>query len=320
MTQPPPLEKRALSLLGPQRHRPIVQQALEDRLPVGGRVALISAGWEEREHEIDELVEHLGDKFPVVSLPLYARFEHWLTEDIVFRRRWQHYNDLRRAEQEVYQLRLTPTLGAARELLSRRGPDEVLAPARESALAAVRDLDAFHASRKNDLHDHFYADISEHSRLLEERHRTLETLRACDAVCIAGGHVSVLSDRLRAFAPLDQWTGTPSVLCAWSAGAMVMANNLVLFHDSPPQGAGDSEVDESGAGMLSGVLPLPHGRSRLRLDDTTRVRLFASRFAPDDCVTLEDGTWLEPTPAGARLRAGHSMRLHTDGRLTEVRS
>ena len=50
-------------VLGPQRHRPCVRAALESALgEVRGPVALITAGWEEREGEDDELREAGGQE------------------------------------------------------------------------------------------------------------------------------------------------------------------------------------------------------------------------------------------------------------------
>src|SRR5947207_8912415 len=55
-------------LLGPQRLKPTLVQAFRD-LRVEGPVAAVTAGWEEREEEIDELSEHLAR--PVENLSLH---------------------------------------------------------------------------------------------------------------------------------------------------------------------------------------------------------------------------------------------------------
>ncbi|MEO1084875.1 MAG: hypothetical protein AAFY88_11590, partial [Acidobacteriota bacterium] len=68
----------SLILFGPQRLQPCLRPEL-DRLMVDGPVAVISAGWQEREGEIDELREHLGR--PVVDLKLHARSEQVFTKD-----------------------------------------------------------------------------------------------------------------------------------------------------------------------------------------------------------------------------------------------
>ena len=82
-------------------------------------------------------------------------------------------------------------------------------------------------------------------------------------------------------------------IIAWSAGAMAIADRVVLFHDSPPQGAGVAELLDFGVGLAPGQIYLPHARHRLRLDDPDRVRLLARRFRPATCVPLDEGDRLE---------------------------
>ncbi len=54
-----------LTLLGPQRLRPTLAAAF-DELGISGQVAAVTAGWQEREAEVEEMKEHLGR--PVVDL------------------------------------------------------------------------------------------------------------------------------------------------------------------------------------------------------------------------------------------------------------
>jgi hypothetical protein len=100
---------------------------------------------------------------------------------------------------------------------------------------------------------------------------------------------------------------------AWSAGAMALADRIVLFHDRSPQGPGHAEVYGSGLSLLRDVVLLPHARARLLLDDTPRMAVFARRFAPARCVLLETGTRIEVPdggwPAGTRV-------LGEDGHVT----
>ncbi len=74
---------------------------------------------------------------------------------------------------------------------------------------------------------------------------------------------------------------------------MVLGERAVLFHDSPPSGPGHTEVALPGLGLYRGVIPLPHARTRLRLDDPHRVARMSLRFAPAHCVVLEAGTRLD---------------------------
>jgi len=65
-----------------------------------------------------------------------------------------------------------------------------------------------------------------------------------------------------------------------------------LFHDHPPQGAGNAEVFEAGLALVRGAVLLPHAATRLASADAQRVALLARRMAPADCYTLDDGNGL----------------------------
>ena len=106
-------------------------------------------------------------------------------------------------------------------------------------------------------------------------------------------------------------------IIAWSAGAMVVASRIVLFHDSPPQGRGNAEVLEGGLGLFPGVVPLPHARRRLNLQDPGRITVFARRFAPATCVALDERCFLHFD--GPRWSAGaNTFQLRTDGHLVAL--
>jgi hypothetical protein len=98
---------------------------------------------------------------------------------------------------------------------------------------------------------------------------------------------------------------------------MVLGERVVLFHDHPPQGAGNVEVFEAGLGLVRGLLPLPHARSRLALVDAQRVALVARRFAPIPCVTLDHGDWLR-VDGPAYSSNGGPRRLGESGGLLEL--
>ena len=108
------------------------------------------------------------------------------------------------------------------------------------------------------------------------------------------------------------------VVIAWSAGAMAISDQVVLFHDHPPQGSGNAEIADLGLGLVSGIVPLPHASTRLALNDEQRVSLFARRFAPARSVTLDAGATLVWTQE--RLdSAAATFRLTRNGRLRPVR-
>jgi hypothetical protein len=87
---------------------------------------------------------------------------------------------------------------------------------------------------------------------------------------------------------------------------------VVLFHHSPPQGYGNTEVLHRGLGLVRGVVAFPHAQRRLRLDDPRRMELLARRFAPADCLAFEDGAWMVDRH-GEREYARGVARLGADG-------
>jgi hypothetical protein len=67
-----------------------------------------------------------------------------------------------------------------------------------------------------------------------------------------------------------------------------------------------------GLGVVGDVVPLPHPRDRLLLNDADRMAVFARRFAPARCLLLEEGARVEidgGLPDDARV-------LGADGRIT----
>ena len=311
-----------LTLLGPQRLRPTLAAAL-DRLGVSGQIAAVTAGWQEREAELDEMREHLGR--PVIDLALHRRLDRAFADDPALFDAHRSRQDRLRAMHELYRYRLDFALEPAGELLRRLGNAELLEPERDAAVEAVRDLDRAYLSRIAEVHEAFGQahPAGSHPALERQRAPVAELVEESDAVVIAGGHVAVLVNRLRLFRFAELARG--KTIVAWSAGAMALAERIVLFHDSPPQGAGNAEVLDQGLGMCSGLLPLPHAGRRLRLADPRRVELFARRFAPDVCLPLDDGdaitshggSW-RPESHPRSFGAQPPRRLSASGRVEEL--
>jgi hypothetical protein len=281
---------RRVVLLGPQRFEPNLSTTI-DALGCAERLAVVTAGWQEREDETEELARHVDRE--IVNLRLYRRAEQIMAEDEELAAALRQRQEGLRQLQALYRLRLSSALDAARILMRRTGHDGFVDEHRRAAIRAVRTLDRQHLVRVRKIHEEFDQRWQSAERAAVRRHREsiAEELERASALAIAGGHVAVLLNRLRLFDILDLEPELPVI--AWSAGAMALSERVVLFHDSPPQGPGDAEVFEWGFGGIAGVLPLPHATRRLRLDDPWRVALFARRFAPATCVALEPGTRLD---------------------------
>ena len=267
------ISEREIVLLGPQRLQPIVAPMLEER-QISGPLAVVTAGWEEQEGEDHELAEHVGRE--IRNLSIYRRVEDIFQHDPELLEGMRHRHDTLRKMQSYYRMRLAHALESARELLGRDEQDlDLIAPAREGAIEVVRKLDSEHVESIRKVHAEFDAFWKPGQREHVARHREeLEReLSGCNALCIAGGHVAILLNRMRLLDVLGLSGNLP--IFAWSAGAMILGERIVLFHDSPPQGPGDAEVLEAGFGLCEKVVPLPHASRRLRLEDKTRVELFA---------------------------------------------
>lgn len=311
--------KRTIVMLGPQRREPTVRAALESLLATSkngehGVIAGITAGWEEREAEDLELGAHV--ERPVENLELHRRALAVFDQDPDLLAALQQRHDVLTELQQLYRLQLRHLVPAVEELLRREGRPELIGPEREAAFAGLRALDEHHVERVREIHDQSEIDLQLDTRESLKRHRdeVRAILERAAALCIAGGHVGILYNRLWLFGVARSLPNTLPIV-AWSAGAMTIATRIVLFHDSPPQGRGQAEVLGPGLGLVPGVVPLPHARRRLHLEDAVRVQLLSRRFPDDFCAALDPGS--ELTWDGEVLTASdEARRLCPSGILT----
>ncbi len=277
-------------LLGPQR-RPTLEGVIRS-LGLSGPVATVTAGWQEREPDDGELTALLASAGGrAVNLGLYRRWLDLQDRDPEYFAGERELAAVLAELQELYLLRLDYALRAVHAVQRRTG--QAGAAAVEDAVAAVRELDAAHLRRVNGARGEFFRRLSPHDRPVIAGHRAEVSAALADAAAlvIAGGHVGVLAEVLHLFNIAAALRSAP--LIAWSAGAMALADRIVLFHDRAPQGPGHPEVYGSGLSLLRDVVLLPHARARLLLDDTPRMAVFARRFAPARCVPLEAGTRID---------------------------
>lgn len=309
-------------LLGPQRLAPTVGEALK-KLGLPGPVAVITAGWQEREAEDQELQAALGQ--PIVNLGLHARADEVFSQDSELFAGHRAKQDQLRRLQKLYRLQLAHSLAAARELhtllqeSNDPGSAALIHPEFEAAITALRHLDAHHLHRVQALEQAYETRFHPNERpaVLRQRQEIGQLLASCTAIAISGGHVATLITRIRLFG-LEQALSQLPVI-AWSAGAMAMCDRVVLFHDFPPQGRGDPEILCAGFGFVPGIVALPHAKRRLLLDDQGRVSLFARRFAPAQCVALNERCELYFD--GQHMSAGETTHvLHIRGHLAALES
>ncbi len=306
--RPGPLEgaegpgPRALVLLGAQRFDPTLRDAMEE-LGVRGKIATVTAGWQEREDDDADLCEHCEGG--AVNLRLHARAERVFASDPVFHEAHRERQSLLRHRQDFYRIRLEHLLDAEQVLKNRLAPKPILEDEERASLAAIRELDALHlarCARDRSVFEERWRPL-ERAVVAKERAEIADLVAGCAAIAIAGGHVASLLNRLALFGIQDLMKD--KVVFAWCAGAMALSDRVVLFHDSPPQGPGAAEVLEPGLGLAKRVVVLPQPEFRLRLEDTERMGLMAGRFAPALCLGLPARSWV--TWRGGAPRDAHGV-------------
>ena len=278
------------ALLGPQQ----LKVSLGDAVSALGRegpIALVTCGWQEREDNDEELPAQLGRK--TINLKLYERGEQVLQADRPFAKAHRARQDQLRQIQEFYRLRLERTFDAALDIARKSAGTDLEADELRLSMEQIRRIDQEHLERVSALRQAYELALRPMERPVIARHRKelKEILDSVGILAIAGGHVAVLMNRLRMFGLKDLLDD--QVLVAWSGGAMVTGERVVLFHESPPEGFGISEVLEQGIGLHAGVLPLPNPKLRLKLDEPLRVGWLSRRYAPSKCVAMDQGDYVQ---------------------------
>lgn len=298
-------------LLGPQRFL-TTAGAVVRGLDVDGPVATITAGWEERESDDDELDTVLDGRSE--NLRLFGRMMDVLERDPAVAVAALALRDAVDDLAGTYGIRLQHALDAVYALRRRKGREDVLAAAYSDAIEAVRRLDTWYLDEVRALYGEAYASGAAGASELWAEHRgeVAEALAGASVLAVAGGHVGMLLRTMQFFSVRPP-TELPVV--AWSAGAMVMTRTVVLFNDFAQSHPG-AEVWDRGLARVEHVIALPHARRRIHLDDRVRTQVFVRRFQGYACLLLDDGARVEVGPDGA-LPVGARV-LRADGTVGVV--
>ncbi len=286
-------DQRKIILLGPQPNYATLKTAMK-RINCDKPVALITAGWETDEPEDSEVKQAITSVgADCVNLKLFARTEQLFADDPELIQTLQARQDELRHLRNAYKERLQYLLKAARQTIRRQETLITLRAERESAIDMVRQLDRQYFVRTSQIVDDYELRLQTAGRplVVEHRREIFEILKGSSAILISGGHVAIILNRLKIFGILEASKDLPIV--AWSGGTMALADQVVFFHDAPPQGKGDPEVLRAGIGVFQDLLPLPDATTRLNLSDQARVELFARRFDRFRCVVFDEQTILE---------------------------
>lgn len=299
---------RTIALLGPQGSTPDVGTVISD-LGIKGPVALVRAGYQERESEDAELVTALG--VPAANLTLHARGNDVFKTASEFAAAYSARQQRLRYMQGFYRTRLDGIEDAARTISLRYVDPDLLEQEEKVSVDQFRNMDNEHVERCQAVKAAFdKAWPADHVEVLAKHRREVRELMATtDALVITGGHVATLLNRLQLFGVLDNVGDKPII--AWSAGAMVLADRIVLFHDYPPYGSDIAQVLDSGFGLVPGYVVLPDPRRRINLDARAGIQRFARRMAPATCVAMDHGARM--IFEAGELRFANATRLTTTG-------
>ncbi len=311
-------------LLGPQADEGSHAGRVLSDLGIRGPVALVTAGWQERESEDSGLVKALGVE--VFNLRLHARSEELFAADPDFANAYKARQARLRHMQSFYRVRLEAADDAAHAIAVRHVDPALIEAEWDVSINLFRHIDGEHIERCRAVHQAFRAEWKAEPRPARERH--LSELRAAletaQALVIAGGHVSSLLNRMRLFDVLQMSRHLPIV--AWSAGAMILSERVVVFHDYPPYGKDIAQMLDVGYGLARGVVVLPDPRRRVRLDERAGIARFAKRMAPALCMAMDHGAELHfPGPIADRqtpfaehdvpAMRGHAFHLTPSGEV-----
>jgi hypothetical protein len=288
-TTTPDRRPHTVVLLGAQRFNPTLGDVVKTT-GVHGKMALITAGWQERELEDEELSAHLGGD--TVNLRLHARGVELFAKDPELAKAHRERQVLLRQLQDIYRIRLDHAQAADFEVSHYPMPERMRDEMRATSIEGIKALDAWHLEKCTTVRSEFETRMKTIERPEVQKHREelAAALEGCAGVCIAGGHVAVLVNRLTMFGMGDLF-GERAVF-AWTAGAMAVTDRIILFHDDPPQGQVAEQVLDEGLGLVPRTIAFPTPERRLHLDNAENIQLIARRFAPATCLVLPDRSWV----------------------------
>ncbi|HLT40481.1 MAG TPA: hypothetical protein VK034_29585, partial [Enhygromyxa sp.] len=159
---------RYVVLLGAQRFDSTLGSVVR-RLECDGPIALITAGWREREDEDEPLRSHLACE--TVNLRLYHRAEQVLARDRELAEAHRAKQTKLRHKQDFYRIRLEHELAANHVIRQRRAPAEVLVEEEQASIAAIRQLDAYHLAQCRKVKAEYEATARPHERPAVREHR-----------------------------------------------------------------------------------------------------------------------------------------------------
>ena len=284
-----------IHILGPQRDHPNLVNIVDTHLK-DARIAVVSAGWRHEESELKPMARDL--RRPLSLLPLYLWFDELGQKEPDLSKEHSERQRRIKAYKKLYRKKLHMHLDYLDFIEKKwRKQPELYEDDYQEALNDLRSIDTGALKRLERIRAQFpnLLEPWKHPSAQPFHEEIRSTLEHCDGLIIAGGHVAILRNRMFffGFAELlrDFLKQGKQIIC-WSAGAMAMCEQIILYYDDPPEGMGVAEILDTGMGILPNVTFFPHAAQRLRLEVPARVRALTQRFHNQKCITLEVGAHL----------------------------
>ncbi len=289
-------------VLGPQRPKLILGHAMRKYELDRGKIVVISAGWQEAEGDVDSVRNEV--MLPMDDLNVYQHCEAVFAKDRELHQAYRNRQEVLLELQTHYRSRLKQHKIAVRQTLRAEGSPELVDIERQHAIGQLRELDRHHQNQLNAAHARFEQEFNviTSPALAKHTEKVHEQLAQADTVIITGGNLLVLINRLRLLR-LHSILAEKNIV-AWSAGAMMLGDRVVLFHDRMPQGLRDAEIIDEGLALLPDAFILPDAKNRLRTGNRLRMSALSRRFHPATGYMLNSG----------------SMALFENGRLVDSRA
>jgi hypothetical protein len=207
----------------------------------------------------------------------------------------------------------------ARERMLRLGAEELRA-----GLERIREQDEWVLRRLDRLDADFRerADLRNNATWRRQRRLLAHRVRSAATIILYGGHLAVLLNRLHFYdlGPiLRQALAAGATVAARAAGAMVLGDRVVVYHDAYQDRHHTFEVLGRGLRLLSGMLVLPQHAERIRKGSADHLAFISRRFPLGTCIGLDEGALLtvdgsDTTQAINHGPVGSAIRFGINGR------
>jgi hypothetical protein len=285
------------------------------------KIAVVSAGWRHEESQLRPLARDL--RKPLELLPLYQWFDELGRKEPGLSKEHSSRQKKIKAYKDIYRLRLKYGIEFLTDMKKNhlKNPDS-FSEDLKIAQNDIQRIDKDAIERLHRIRGSFPNLLTPwtHPSAIPFHEEIKETLAQCDVLLITGGHVAILRNRMFFFGLtelLKNFLQEGKSIIAWSAGAMTLCEQIVLYYDDPPDGAGLAEVLDTGFSLIPKTLFFPHAQQRLRIHDNSRIGDLTQRFSDYECFALEQNTHLTITKEGL-TPIQNVRKLMSDGTLKNL--